>query len=82
MCINSLVDEELKNIKCNDSKIIYNTLFHLRLWVGCGGSGSGGIVYVGGAIVGNRVVVVGDVAAVAAVVAVLWWGGLMRYVPS
>ena len=56
-------------------------VFRLRLWVGCEGSWGGGFFYVGGAIVGNRVVGVGDVAAAAAVVAVLWWGGL-RYVPS
>ena len=35
---------------------------------------------IGGAIVGNVVVGVGDIAAVAAYVAVLWWGGLW-YVP-
>ena len=54
-------------------------VFRLRLWVGCRGSGSVGIVYVGRAIVGNRVIGVGDVAAVAAAVAVVWWGGV-RYV--
>ncbi len=49
-------------------------VFCLRL------SGCGRVVCIGGAIVGNGVVGVGDIAAVAADVAVLWRGGLW-YVP-
>ena len=55
-------------------------VFLLRLWVGCRFSGCGSVIHIGGAIVGNGVVGVGDIAVVAADVAVLWRGGL-RYVP-
>jgi hypothetical protein len=55
-------------------------VFCLRLGVGCRRGGCGRLVCIGGAIVGNGVVGVRDIAAVAGGVAVLWRGGL-RYVP-
>ena len=60
--------------------------FRLRLGVGCESSRGGGFVYVKGLVAGNRVVGVGDVAAVAVaelctLLRALWWGGL-RYVLS